>query len=124
MAVAEAYLNARFGDALVNHFTYAFVGDGCLQEGVGQEMISLAGHLQLGKLVLLWDDNQITDDGSTALSISENVAERFRVAGWHVLEIDGHDIEAVSVALDAARKDPRPSMLACRTVIEIGRAHV
>ena len=87
MAVAEAYLNARFGSDLVNHFTYAFVGDGCLQEGVGQEMISLAGHLRLGKLVLLWDDNQITDDGSTQLSISEDVAERFRVAGWHVLEV-------------------------------------
>lgn len=124
MAVAEAYLNARFGDALVNHFTYAFVGDGCLQEGVGQEMISLAGHLQLGKLVLLWDDNQITDDGSTELSISENVAERFRVAGWHVLEVDGHDIEAVSAALEAARKDPRPSMLACRTVIAKGVARL
>ena len=102
MAVAEAFLNARFGSDVVNHFTYAFVGDGCLQEGVGQEMISLAGHLQLGKLVLLWDDNQITDDGSTDLSISENVAERFRVAGWHVVEVDGHDIEAVSAALDAA----------------------
>ncbi len=124
MAVAEAYLNARFGSKLVNHFTYAFVGDGCLQEGVGQEMISLAGHLQLGKLVLLWDDNQITDDGSTALSISENVAERFRVAGWHVMEVDGHDIEAVSVALDAARLDPRPSMLACRTVIAKGIARL
>jgi transketolase len=124
MAVAEAYLNARFGSGLVNHFTYAFVGDGCLQEGVGQEMISLAGHLQLGKLVLLWDDNQITDDGSTELSISENVAERFRVAGWHVEELDGHDIEAVSAALDAARKDPRPSMLACRTVIAKGIARL
>lgn len=124
MAVAEAYLNARFGDALVNHFTYAFVGDGCLQEGVGQEMISLAGHLQLGKLVLLWDDNQITDDGSTDLSISENVAERFRVAGWHVVEVDGHDIDAVSAALDAARKDPRPSLLACRTVIAKGIARL
>jgi transketolase len=124
MAVAEAYLNARFGKDLVNHFTYAFVGDGCLQEGVGQEMISLAGHLQLGKLVLLWDDNQITDDGSTDLSISENVAERFRVAGWHVVELDGHDIEAVSAALDAARKDPRPSMLACRTVIAKGIARL
>ena len=124
MAVAEAYLNARFGSKLVNHFTYAFVGDGCLQEGVGQEMISLAGHLQLGKLVLLWDDNQITDDGSTALSISENVAERFRVAGWHVMEVDGHDIEAVSAALDAARLDPRPSMLACRTVIAKGIARL
>jgi transketolase len=124
MAVAEAYLNARFGNDLVNHFTYAFVGDGCLQEGVGQEMISLAGHLQLGKLVLLWDDNQITDDGSTELSISENVAERFRVAGWHVIELDGHDIEAVSAALEAARQDPRPSMLACRTVIAKGIARL
>ena len=124
MAVAEAYLNARFGRDLVNHFTYAFVGDGCLQEGIGQEMISLAGHLQLGKLVLLWDDNQITDDGSTQLSISENVAERFRVAGWHVVALDGHDIEAVSSALDAARADPRPSMLACRTVIAKGIARL
>ena len=124
MAVAEAYLNARFGKDLINHFTYAFVGDGCLQEGVGQEMISLAGHLQLGKLVMLWDDNQITDDGSTALSISEDVAERFRVAGWHVVEVDGHDIEAVSSALDAARADPRPSMLACRTVIAKGIARL
>ena len=120
MAVAEAFLNARFGNDLVNHHTYAFVGDGCLQEGVGQEMISLAGHLQLGKLILLWDDNQITDDGSTALSISENVADRFRVAGWHVIELDGHNIEAVSKALDEARADSRPSMLACRTVIAKG----
>jgi transketolase len=124
MAVAEAYLNARFGSSLVNHFTYAFVGDGCLQEGVGQEMISLAGHLQLSKLVLLWDDNQITDDGSTELSISENVAERFRVAGWHVEELDGHDIEAVSTALEVARQDPRPSLLACRTVIAKGIARL
>jgi len=120
MAVAEAFLNARFGNDLINHFTYAFVGDGCLQEGVGQEMISLAGHLQMGKLVLLWDDNQITDDGSTELSISENVAERFRVAGWHVVELDGHDMEAVSAALDMARQDPRPSLLACRTMIAKG----
>lgn len=124
MAVAEAYLNARFGNDLVDHFTYAFVGDGCLQEGVGQEMISLAGHLRLSKLVLLWDDNRITDDGSTELSISENVAERFRVAQWHVVEVDGHDIEAVSEALDAARKDPRPSMIASRTVIGKGLARV
>ncbi len=124
MAVAEAYLNARFGNDFVNHFTYAFVGDGCLQEGVGQEMISLAGHLQLSKLILLWDDNLITDDGSTELSISENVAERFRVAGWHVIELDGHDIEAVSAALEQARNDPRPSLLACRTVIAKGIARL
>lgn len=120
MAVAEAFLNARFGSDLVDHRTYAFVGDGCLQEGVGQEMIALAGHLRLRKLTLLWDDNQITDDGSTTLSISENVAERFRVAGWHVIEVDGHDVEAVSTALDAACAADRPSLLACRTVIAKG----
>ncbi len=120
MAVAERYLNARFGDGIVDHYAYAFVGDGCLQEGIGQEMIALAGHLRLGKLILLWDDNHITDDGSTALSISESVPERFRVAGWHVVEVDGHDLEAVSAAIAEAKADPRPSMLACRTVIARG----
>ena len=124
MAVAEAYLNARFGDGIVDHRTYAFVGDGCLQEGIGQEMISLAGHLRLGKLTLLWDDNRITDDGATDLSISEDVAARCRVAGWHVVEVDGHDVEAVSAALDAAKLDPRPSLLACRTVIARGIARL
>ncbi|MEO7339136.1 MAG: transketolase [Caldimonas sp.] len=120
MAVAEAWLSARFGDGIVDHHTYAFVGDGCLQEGVGQEMIALAGHLRLGKLILLWDDNRITDDGSTALSISEDVAARFRVADWHVIEVDGHDIDAVSDAIAAAKSDSRPSMIACRTVIARG----
>jgi transketolase len=120
MAIAEAYLNARFGDALVNHFTYAFVGDGCLQEGVGQEMISLAGHLGLGKLVLLWDDNQITDDGSTDLSISESVPARFSVAGWQVIEVDGHNIVQISSALASAKLDSRPSLIACRTKIAKG----
>lgn len=124
MAVAEAWLNARFGDAVVDHRTYAFVGDGCLQEGVGQEMIALAGHLALSKLILFWDDNRITDDGSTALSISEDVAARFRVAGWHVVEVDGHDIEAVSAAIDAAKADLRPSLIACRTTIAKGIARL
>jgi transketolase len=124
MALAEAYLNARFGPELVDHYTYAFVGDGCLQEGVGQEMISLAGHLRLGKLMLFWDDNRITDDGSTELSISEDVAARFRVANWHVVEVDGHDVEAVSAAIEAAKRDPRPSMIACRTVIARGIARL
>jgi transketolase len=124
MAVAEAYLNARFGSGLVDHFTYAFVGDGCLQEGIGQEMIALAGHLRLGKLVLFWDDNRITDDGATSLAISEDVAERFRVAGWHVAEVDGHDIEAVSAAIAAAKRDSRPSLIACRTVIARGIARL
>jgi transketolase len=120
MAVAEAHLRAQFGKDLVNHYTYAFVGDGCLQEGVGQEMIALAGHLGLGHLILLWDDNAITDDGATNLSISENVADRFRVANWHVLEVDGHDIDAVSTAIAAAKLDSRPSMIACKTTIANG----
>jgi transketolase len=124
MAIAEAYLNARFGSDLVNHRTYAFVGDGCLQEGIGQEMISLAGHLRLNKLILLWDDNRITDDGSTDLSISEDVAARFRVADWHVLEVDGHDLEAVHQALTAAQTSERPTLIACRTVIAKGLARL
>lgn len=124
MAIAEAYLNARFGSDLVNHRTYAFVGDGCLQEGIGQEMISLAGHLRLNKLILLWDDNRITDDGSTDLSISEDVAARFRVADWHVLEVDGHDLEAVHQALTAAQNSERPTLIASRTVIAKGLARL
>lgn len=120
MALAEAFLSARFGSDIVDHRTYAFVGDGCLQEGIGQEVISLAGHLQLGKFILFWDDNRITDDGSTELSISEDVAGRFRVAGWHVQEVDGHDFEAVSDCIARAKIDPRPSMIACRTTIARG----
>lgn len=120
MAIAEAHLRARFGSEIIDHMTYAFVGDGCLQEGVGQEVISLAGHLRLGHLVFVWDNNEITDDGATSLSISENVAERFRVAGWHVAEADGHDVEAVSEAFAAARTDGRPSLIACRTTIAKG----
>ncbi|MBQ0811164.1 transketolase [Roseovarius sp.] len=120
MAVAEARLAGRFGSGLVDHRTWAFVGDGCLQEGVGQEAISLAGHLRLGKLTFLWDDNHITDDGDTALSISEDVPARFRAANWHVTEVDGHDIEAISAAIAAAMADPRPSLIACRTTIARG----
>ena len=120
MAIAEAHLRACFGEDLVDHRTWAFVGDGCLQEGVGQEVIQLAGHLKLGRLTFLWDDNAITDDGATSLSISENVAERFRVAGWHVEEIDGHDMPAIDAAISAAKADPRPSLIACRTVIARG----
>ncbi len=124
MAVSEAYLRERYGANLVSHYTYAFVGDGCLQEGVGQEMIALAGHLRLGRLVMFWDDNAITDDGSTSLSISENVAERFRVAGWHVQEIDGHCPDQVDAAIRAAKLDTRPSLIACKTIIAKGIARL
>lgn len=120
MAVAEAYLNAWLGPEVVDHRTYAFVGDGCLQEGVGQEVISLAGHLRLGKLTFLWDDNRMTDDGAVELALSDDMSERFRLSGWHVQHVDGHDVEAVSAAIGAAHGDPRPSMIRCTTVIGRG----
>lgn len=120
MAVAEERLAARFGRDLVDHRTWAFVGDGCLQEGMGQEAISFAGHLQLGRLTFFWDDNKITDDGNTALSISEDVPARFRAAGWHVVSVDGHDIDAIDAAITEAKADPRPSLIACSTTIARG----
>lgn len=120
MAVAEAFLRQHFGQELISHFTYAFVGDGCLQEGIGQEMISLAGHLGLSKLILLMDDNAITDDGSTDISISEDVSKRFEIAHWHVQQIDGHDIAAIDNAITSARDDSRPSVIMARTIIAKG----
>jgi transketolase len=120
MAVAEAFLNQRFGSGIVDHRTYALVGDGCLHEGVGQEAIALAGHLRLGKLTFLWDDNRITDDGDIALALSDDMAARFRASNWHVQEVDGHDIEAVARAIAQAKEDPRPSMIACTTRIGYG----
>jgi transketolase len=120
MAVAEAFLSRWLGPEIVDHHTYALVGDGCLQEGVGHEVISLAGHLRLGKLVFLWDDNRMTDDGVIDLASSDDMHARFRLSGWHVQEVDGHDAEAVAAAILLAKQDPRPSMIACRTVIGRG----
>ncbi len=120
MAIGERLANARFGDGLVDHFTYVIAGDGCLMEGVSHEAIDLAGHLQLGRLVVLWDDNQISIDGPTSLSTSMDQGARFAAAGWHVAAIDGHDAAAVVSALAAAKADPRPSLIACRTVIGYG----
>lgn len=120
MALAERMHNARFGDALVDHWTYVIAGDGCLMEGISHEAIDLAGHLRLGRLVVLWDDNRITIDGSTDVSTSMNQQMRFEAAGWHVQSVDGHDNEAVAAAIAAARADARPSMIACRTIIGFG----
>jgi transketolase len=120
MAVAEAYLSKWLGPDVVDHFTYALVGDGCLQEGIGQEIISLAGHLGLSKLVFLWDDNRMTDDGGIEIALSDDMLARFRLSNWHVQEVDGHDVEAVSAAILLAKKDPRPSMISCTTVIGRG----
>jgi transketolase len=121
MAMAERWLAARFGRALVDHYTYAFTGDGCLMEGIAAEAASLAGHLGLGRLIVLWDDNRITIDGTTDLSFSEDVGARFAAYGWQVLQVDGHDPAALLAAIEAAKADEgRPSLLCCRTTIAWG----
>ena len=120
MAIAERHLNAVHGDALVDHHTWVIAGDGCLMEGISHEAIGLAGHLGLGRLNVLWDDNRISIDGPTSLSTSEDTAMRFAAAGWHVIACDGMDFAAVDAALAVARADPRPSLIACRTTIGFG----
>ncbi len=120
MAIAERHLNAIYGDDLVDHRTYVIAGDGCLMEGINHEAIGLAGHLQLGRLMVLWDDNKITIDGSTDLSTSEDIAARYAATGWHVESCDGHDPADIRRAIDAALADPRPSLVACRTIIGFG----
>ncbi|MDP6804977.1 MAG: transketolase [Rhodospirillales bacterium] len=120
MAIAERALNARFGDALVDHFTYVIAGDGCLMEGISHEAISLAGHLGLGKLIVLFDDNQVSIDGPTALAVSDDQGRRFAASGWDTWAVDGHDPDAVGAAIGAARASERPSLITCRTVIGLG----
>ena len=120
MALAERHLNAQFGDDLVDHHTWVIAGDGCLMEGVNHEAIGLAGHLGLGRMIVLWDDNQITIDGATSLSTSEDIPARFRATGWHTESCDGHDFADITRAMAAAIADDRPSLIACRTVIGKG----
>jgi transketolase len=120
MAVAERHLNACFGSELVDHRTWVIAGDGDLMEGVNHEAAGLAGHLGLGRLKVFWDDNRITIDGSTGLSTSEDIAARYRAYGWHVVACDGHDFADIRRAIDEALADPRPSLIACRTIIGWG----
>jgi transketolase len=120
MAIAERHLNAIYGDELVDHRTWVIAGDGCLMEGVNHEAVGLAGHLKLGRLIVLWDDNRITIDGSTDLSRDEDVVARHQAAGWHTVECDGLDSKDVDRALNEAKADPRPSLIRCRTIIGFG----
>ena len=120
MALAEQLLTTRFGKDLVDHYTYVMAGDGCLMEGISHEAIGLAGRYGLGKLILFWDDNHISIDGSTELSRAEDELERFDAAGWHTQRIDGHDTDAIAAAIEAAQKSGKPSMIACRTTIAFG----
>ncbi|MFQ5766321.1 MAG: transketolase family protein, partial [Rhodospirillales bacterium] len=120
MALAERLLAARFGDRLVDHFTYVIAGDGCLMEGISHEAISLAGHLRLGKLIVLWDNNRVSIDGPTDLTTGDDQEARFKAQGWHVQAVDGHDPDAVADAVEKARKAKKPSLIACRTTIGYG----
>ncbi|MEO7365409.1 MAG: transketolase [Sphingomicrobium sp.] len=120
MAIAERHLNAIYGDDLVDHRTFVVAGDGCLMEGINHEAVGLAGHLKLGRLIVLWDDNRITIDGSTDLSRNEDVSARYAASGWHTVECDGLDAGKVSRALDEAVADERPSLIRCKTIIGYG----
>ncbi|MDJ0611182.1 MAG: transketolase [Kiloniellales bacterium] len=120
MALGERVMNAAFGDDLVDHYTYVIAGDGCLMEGVSHEAASLAGHLGLGRLIVLFDDNGISIDGPTSLTVSDDHITRFRSYGWQVEAVDGHDPEAIAAAIAAARETDQPSLIACRTTIGYG----
>ena len=120
MALAERMLAARFGAELVDHYTYVIVGDGCLMEGISHEAIDLAGHLGLSRLIVFWDDNSITIDGKTSLATSMDQRGRFKAAGWNVEAVDGHDHEAIAVAIASAHASRRPTLIDCKTVIGRG----
>lgn len=120
MALAERMMNARYGDELVNHKTYVFVGDGCLMEGLSEEAVSLAGHLNLNRLIVLWDNNAITIDGPTSVSTSTDMHMRFRANGWNVLSCDGHNFEEIEEVLTAAQTSDKPVFIDCKTTIGYG----
>jgi transketolase len=120
MAIAEAKLNAEYGDDLVNHFTYVYAGDGCLMEGISQESISLAGHLKLNKLIVIWDNNDITIDGKVSMADSTDQIARFKAVGWNTMEIDGHDPVAIETALKDAQKSDKPTLISAKTTIGFG----
>lgn len=119
-AIAEEVLRARYGKKIVDHHTYVITGDGCLMEGVSQEALTLAGRLELGKLIVFWDNNNITIDGTVDMSDRTDQVMRFKAGGWHVQAIDGHDPDAIDTAIAAAKKSRKPSMIACKTHIALG----
>ena len=120
MALAERMINARFGDDLCNHYTYVINGDGCLMEGISEESASLAGHLKLNKLIVLWDNNNITIDGTVDKANSTDQIKRFQAIGWNTIEINGHDYGEIEKAIAKAQKSDKPTLIACKTKIGFG----
>ena len=120
MALAERIQNAKYGNEIANHYTYAFVGDGCLMEGLSHEVLSLAGHLKLNKLIVFFDDNQISIDGPTSLSTSDDIRSRIDSYNWNYIKIDGHRPEKIRKAIERAQKSKKPTMIACSTKIGFG----
>ena len=120
MALSEKMMAQRFGDKVIDHYTYVIAGDGCLMEGISQEAISLAGHLKLHKMIVLWDDNEISIDGNTNLTTSDDHCARFEASGWHSQRVDGHDPVAINRAISRAKKSKKPSFIACKTIIGFG----
>jgi transketolase len=120
MAIAERALNAEYGNDLVDHYTYVLAGDGCLMEGISQEAISLAGHLKLNRLIVLWDDNDISIDGPISMADSTDQCARFAASGWATIRTDGHDPDAIATAIEKARQSDRPTLIGCKTTIGFG----
>lgn len=120
MALAERIVNARFGDELCSHYTYVINGDGCLMEGISEEAVSLAGHLGLNKLIVFWDNNNITIDGTVDKANSTDQIKRFQAVGWNTIEIDGHDYAQIERAILQAQKAGQPTLIACKTKIGYG----
>ena len=120
MALAERIINSKFGDDLCNHYTYAICGDGCLMEGISEEAASLAGLWKLNKLIVFWDNNNITIDGTVdKANITDQIA-RFKAIGWNTISIDGHNYDEISVAIEQAQKSDKPTLIACKTIIGFG----
>lgn len=120
MALAERVINAKFGDELCNHYTYAICGDGCLMEGISEEAISLAGLWKLNKLILFWDNNNITIDGTVDKANATDQIARFKAVGWNALSINGHDYNEIASAIEQAQKSDKPTLIACKTIIGYG----
>lgn len=120
MALAERIINAKFGNDLCNHYTYVICGDGCLMEGISEEAIALAGFYKLNKLIVLWDNNNITIDGTVDKASCTNQLERFKANGWNTLSINGHDYDEISSAIEQAQQSDKPTLIACKTTIGFG----